>query len=58
MHGILSNGKCFLETILNDAARILSMDDMERMNSGCDPGTDSKRGRAEDTRSGYRRRSG
>ena len=28
-HGILRNGKSFLETILGDAARILRMDDME-----------------------------
>ena len=40
VHGILSSGKCFLETILNDAARILRMDDMKRMNSGTDSGRD------------------
>jgi hypothetical protein len=53
VHGILRSGKCFLETILNDAARILRMDDMERMNSECDSGRNSQRGRAEDTRSGF-----
>jgi len=49
VHGILGNSKCFLETILNDAAGILRMDDMEQLNSG--------RGRAKDTRGGFRRRS-
>jgi hypothetical protein len=53
VHGILRSGKYFLETILNDTARILRMDDMERMNSGCDSGRDSQRGRAEDIRSEF-----
>jgi hypothetical protein len=49
VHGILRNRKCFLETILNDAAGILRMDNMEQLNSG--------RGQAEDTRGGFQRRS-
>ena len=28
LHGILSSSKCFLETILNDTARVLRMDEL------------------------------
>ena len=56
--GILRNGKCFLETILNDAARILRMDELGHGNSERDSGCYSVSGRAENTRSGFRTRSG
>jgi len=58
VHGILSSSKCFLETILNDAARVLRMDELGHGSSGRDSGCYSVSGRAENTRSGFRTRSG
>jgi hypothetical protein len=48
--------KVFLETILGETAKITRMGSAGELNSGCDSGSDRRRGGAEETRSGLRRR--